>query len=361
MSADAGMSSRDYEREAEASRHRLAGNLRELSDRLTPGQVFDEVLTYAKGGGGTFLGALSNAAKDNPVPSLLISAGLLMFLSEKTGITHMLKDRSNGARRDDYPDSDGAMYRPSNGDYRSSNGDGIGRRVAGAAQAVGAGVKNAADQTVAGARRGARGLGSAVAGAAEGAQNAAAGIGAAASGVGAGLMSEADQLMYRAGEFGESVRQATNAAGERIVGTAQEAPRKVGESVNAAKDSLMSLASDQPLIVGAIGLALGAIIAAALPKTEVEDELMGETSDSLKKAVGALAAEEMETARNVASKVASDVASNLTQVMDSGGVSKDKAVEAVHDVAAKIKDAVGMPTSEDKEKKPGKSGMSRQT
>jgi len=79
-------SSRDYEREAEASRHRLASNLRELSDRLTPGQVFDEVLTYARGGGGTFLKALSGAAKENPVPSLLISAGLLMFLSEKTGL-----------------------------------------------------------------------------------------------------------------------------------------------------------------------------------------------------------------------------------------------------------------------------------
>jgi len=52
MTANNDMSSREYEREAEASRHRLASNLRQLSDRLTPGQIMDEMLTYAKGGGG---------------------------------------------------------------------------------------------------------------------------------------------------------------------------------------------------------------------------------------------------------------------------------------------------------------------
>src|SRR6478609_7576337 len=84
-------SPRHYEREAEATRYRLANSLDELSDRLTPGQVFDEMLTYAKGGGGTFLNALSHAARDNPIPSLLIGAGLLMFLSEKTGIGSMMR------------------------------------------------------------------------------------------------------------------------------------------------------------------------------------------------------------------------------------------------------------------------------
>jgi CHASE1-domain containing sensor protein len=34
-------SSQQFEREAEATRHRLAQRLDELSDRLTPGQVFD--------------------------------------------------------------------------------------------------------------------------------------------------------------------------------------------------------------------------------------------------------------------------------------------------------------------------------
>ena len=64
------LSSRDYEREARSTRHRLAASLGELNDRLTPGQVFDEMLTYARGGDGTFLRALTNAARENPIPTL---------------------------------------------------------------------------------------------------------------------------------------------------------------------------------------------------------------------------------------------------------------------------------------------------
>ena len=80
------VSARDYEREAEHTRQRLAENLDQLTDRLTPGQVFDEVLTYSRAGGGTFYRALSNAMRDNPMPSLLIGAGCMMFLSEKMGL-----------------------------------------------------------------------------------------------------------------------------------------------------------------------------------------------------------------------------------------------------------------------------------
>ena len=76
----------DYEREAEHTRRRLADNLDELSDRLTPGQVFDEMLTYSRAGGGTFFRAFSNAMRENPLPSLLIGAGCMMFLSEKMGL-----------------------------------------------------------------------------------------------------------------------------------------------------------------------------------------------------------------------------------------------------------------------------------
>jgi len=38
----------------ELTRRRLADHLDELSDRLTPGQVFDEMLSYSRAGGGTF-------------------------------------------------------------------------------------------------------------------------------------------------------------------------------------------------------------------------------------------------------------------------------------------------------------------
>jgi hypothetical protein len=83
------LTSRDYEREAEATRNRLADTLDELHDRLTPGHVLDEVLTYARGGGAGFMRALTNAARENPLPTLVIGAGCAMFLAEKTGMTRL--------------------------------------------------------------------------------------------------------------------------------------------------------------------------------------------------------------------------------------------------------------------------------
>src|SRR5947209_6678368 len=97
MNSQHNKSSGDYQKEAEVTRYRLAQHLDELSDRLTPGQVFDEMLTYAKGGSGTFLRALTNASRENPIPSLLIGAGCMLFLSEKMGLNRYLS-RGDGAR-----------------------------------------------------------------------------------------------------------------------------------------------------------------------------------------------------------------------------------------------------------------------
>lgn len=100
-------SSGDYQREAEQARQRLANNLNELSDRLTRGQVFDEMLTYSRAGGGTFFRAFSNAMRENPLPSLMIGAGCMMFLSEKMGL---MSGRANGGRGRAAPDQ---SYPPS--------------------------------------------------------------------------------------------------------------------------------------------------------------------------------------------------------------------------------------------------------
>ena len=69
------------------ARRRLAENLDELSDRLTPGQVFDEMLSYSRAGSGAFFRAVSNTVRENPLPSLLIGAGCMILLSEKISDT----------------------------------------------------------------------------------------------------------------------------------------------------------------------------------------------------------------------------------------------------------------------------------
>jgi hypothetical protein len=57
--------SRDFARDAEASRIRLSEKLGDFQDGVSPGRLLDEVLSYGKNGGALFLKALNNAAREN--------------------------------------------------------------------------------------------------------------------------------------------------------------------------------------------------------------------------------------------------------------------------------------------------------
>jgi hypothetical protein len=57
-------------------------------------------------------------------------------------------------------------------------------------------------------------------------------------------------------------------------------PRK--ETLRQAQSSLSDLLERQPLLLGAVGLAIGATVAGALAKSSLEDEWVGDLSDGLK-------------------------------------------------------------------------------
>lgn len=58
-------------------------------------------------------------------------------------------------------------------------------------------------------------------------------------------------------------------------------PRK--ETLRQAQSSLSDLLERQPLVLGAVGLAIGAAVAGALAKSDLEDEWAGDLSDGLKR------------------------------------------------------------------------------
>ncbi|MHB1371945.1 MAG: DUF3618 domain-containing protein, partial [Pseudomonadaceae bacterium] len=105
-----------------------------------------------------------------------------------------------------------------------------------------------------------------------------------------------------------------------------DARSRVGESGRQAADSLKhtaerarggfsQLLDEQPLAVGAMGIALGALLAATMPPTRREDELMGETSDrltgKLRDKARAGYAQASEKGREVADEVVGKVKQNM--------------------------------------------------
>lgn len=69
--------SAQLENDAEIARTRLAGDLDELRHRMTPGQIVDEVTLYAADTPlAEFFRNLMRDVRDNPLPLLLIAAGI---------------------------------------------------------------------------------------------------------------------------------------------------------------------------------------------------------------------------------------------------------------------------------------------
>ena len=112
---------------------------------------------------------------------------------------------------------------------------------------------------------------------------------------------------------GEIVERGRNAAGY-VAGQAQE-------QAEWAKDSFQSAFSDNPLAVGAVALAAGAIVGALLPQTETENRLMGEARDSFVESAQEAAQEAMEEMRRAteeladkAKRLAAEEVKNLEQL-----------------------------------------------
>jgi hypothetical protein len=73
------------------------------------------------------------------------------------------------------------------------------------------------------------------------------------------------------------------------------------------QNDLGALFERQPLVIGAVGLAIGAGIAAAFPTTEVESRLAGETSDQVKSRTRRFASEQVESGRTLAAQALKEV------------------------------------------------------
>ena len=101
------------------------------------------------------------------------------------------------------------------------------------------------------------------------------------------------------------------------------------------------------------GLAIGAAIAAVLPRTRTEDSFLGETSDALKDTVAGAATEQFQRAKDATGRVVEEVA----KVAEKEGISATAAADVVRDIGEKVKHVVtaagakmtddrGQPTSD---------------
>lgn len=196
------------ERDINLQRDHIGSLLDALESKLSPGEMFERVIGYGKGGGREFASNLGDTVKANPLPTLLTAAGLMWLYAGK----------------DNAPSSYQADWQ------------------------AGYGSADAHDDA-----------------------------------------SDEGGLRQRARDAREGMSAKMGDAKARAGDTAHDAMDSARQRARQASDGFHHMLEDNPMAVGAMGIAVGAMLGAMLPSTHKEDELLGDTSDELTDEAKALA------------------------------------------------------------------------
>jgi len=333
--------SEQLERDTQSCRDELADTLDELRARMTPGEVVDQLVDYAKDTtGGLFFENLKQQVANNPLPVALMGAGFAWLMFGKGMNASRL--RQSTASVADKVRQRTATVADKGRDWVSDSAEAVmaGRGEAfDRASAVGSQASDTASAAAAEAREriraGRDAMSEAAADAALRAKeemgDATAQVKDAASQVKDTTLHLKDAATAAGAAFGDTVSDTY----DRMAGSAS----KIGKGAVASSRDVMDFCRDQPLVLAGVGLAVGAAIGAWLPRTQAEDQFMGDVSDDLKEQTREFAGEQLEKAKKVGQR-AYDAAQQEAEQQGLSG----KAV--ANEAASRIEDGSIVPSSE---------------
>ncbi|MGP3695926.1 DUF3618 domain-containing protein [Rhodobacter sp. NSM] len=259
------MNAEKIEREVEENRARVESTLDALKERMSVNQVVDDLAQFV--GVEDVRGVMNSAGRqvrDNPVALGLIGLGLawLAFGGSSGRSRETMYDR-DGYDRGPYGRGRSA-YEPYGGDtaYRPRS------------ESMTSRVKHAVGDAADSVSRAAHSAGERVSETFGGTRER------------AGQMR--DGLYDRAGRMREDAYDRAGHWRDDLVARSGQFRDRAGhlrdrasQGAHQVRDGMAQGMEQQPLLVGAAAVALGAVIGAALPRTRTEDRWMGQTSDDL--------------------------------------------------------------------------------
>ncbi len=218
------------EREIDQQRSSIGNIVDALEKKMSPGQLVDQALGYVKDNGGEFFGNLGNNVKANPVPAVLTTVGVLWMMMSNN--------------------------RPATGG--SSNGSSVLGSVTERAGSMAGSVSDS--------------LGSAK----------------------ARVQETVSHMKDKASTFKDKTSHMTHSVRDTFSGSSgssdswQDADLTFQEKREHMKSSTRQLVNEQPLTLAAMGIAVGALIGAALPVTTKEKQIVGRAREKLRSKSGSV-------------------------------------------------------------------------
>lgn len=231
---EAAKSPETIEREIDAQREHIGHIVDALERKFTPGQMFDQALLLMQSNGSTFLTNLGTSVRNNPVPAVLTSVGLMWLM--------MSQNRPPTPREyrvEPQPDID----------WADDLGEGLSEGLDSARQRL----HDTTDS----------------------------------------LKDSYQAVKGKAAHLSDSLHAKTDQLSHAVHDTSDRLARRTHEM----GDQFSHLLKEQPLLMAAMGIAVGALLGAALPTTATERRYLGRTSASLTGKVKQQAREGYEAVR----------------------------------------------------------------
>jgi len=228
-------SAEELERDLKRIRSQMDHTLNLIEDRLSPHRLIDRALDHLHGGPGLFASNLGRTIRRHPVPTAMFAAGLAWLLLAERG------DK---------------IERP----YRRSGGDRAPYHLREASSL---------------------------------------------SGTSPPPQSHFEGEENMSGNWDQS-RGNRRGLQDRFSSTLEDTRDRIGQvgsiaqhQVDRARTGFEQMLEEQPLVLGAVAIALGAVLGATLPTTRIENRYLGPSRDNLQDRVGEYARDQWERAKSV--------------------------------------------------------------
>lgn len=329
---DENKSSAQLQREIEMQRNRVENTIDQIQQKLSPGQLVDELLAYTKGGGGEFVASLQRNVTANPLPVALLGVSLAWLMAKPAGAAQSGTDRSDRAWDDSINQRRG--YATDGDDFDEYedypvtviSGDSL-QRLGSARDEYGASYSEFADDAGKKFKALSDDAGKRAGHFIDEAGNRYKGFTNAAGDQVRHFRDETGNLIDEASGWAshtwqnarEKLHDARDAIGARTgLGRQQaaDASSAIAGQMDSLNQTILHQFRDQPLVGGALAFALGAALGSALPHTAQEDAVLGEAADALKGKVSEAASELYEEGKEKAADLysaASEKAGELYQ------------------------------------------------
>ena len=145
--------------------------------------------------------------------------------------------------------------------------------------------------------------------------------------------SAASSLQNIASDATASARRMAGSAADAGRNAAQAARDTASDLTDRAGKTLLETIEQNPLLVAGVGLLVGGLIASALPRSDIEDGLIGGASNAVKKRAQAAAAQGIDTAKDVAG----DVYDKAVRQAEAEGLTPDALGNTAQDIGQRVR------------------------